>query len=166
MDAILQINWREVFVPSMGLLEVMLRGTIIYIVLFVLLRLLRRDTGEMGVADVLLTVLIADAAQNGMASEYKSVTEGIVLVATIGFWNYTLDWLSFHVPLLQKFIHPAPLPLIKNGKLLARNLRRELISKEELMSQLREAGVEKVEEVKQCCLEGDGRLSVVKMGKD
>lgn len=165
METLWEFNWRDIFVPSGSLVEIMLRGTIIYLALFVLMRLLRRDTGELGVADVLLTVLIADAAQNGMSSEYKSVTEGIVLVATIGFWNYAIDWTAFHVPALQKIIHPPPLPLIKNGKLIARNLRRELISKEELMSQLREEGVEKIEEVKRCCLEGDGRLSIVEMDK-
>jgi uncharacterized membrane protein YcaP (DUF421 family) len=55
-------------------LEIVLRGTIIYLVLFVLLRLLRRGTGAVAVTDILLIVLIADASQNGMAGEYKSVT--------------------------------------------------------------------------------------------
>lgn len=162
METLLRIDWRTMFVPSLSLLEIVARGTIIYLTLFVLLRLLRRESGELGVADVLLTVLIADAAQNGMSSEYRSITEGIVLVSTICFWSYALDYLGFHVPAVQRLLHPPPLALIKHGKIDARNLRRELISKEELMSQLREAGVESVEEVKRCCLEGDGRMSIVK----
>jgi hypothetical protein len=43
---------------------------------------------------VLVVVLIADAAQNAMASEYKSITEGLILVTTIVFWDYFLDWLG------------------------------------------------------------------------
>jgi uncharacterized membrane protein YcaP (DUF421 family) len=34
----------------------------------------------------------------------------------------------------------------------------------DLMEQLREQGVEHVKEVKYCCLEGDGRMSVIKYG--
>jgi hypothetical protein len=33
-------------------------------------------------ADILIMVIIADAAQNGMAGEYRSVSEGAILVAT------------------------------------------------------------------------------------
>lgn len=85
MDIFFQIDWKSVFIPSVGILEIVLRGTIIYLVLFVLLRLLRRGTGAVAVTDILLIVLIADASQNGMAGEYKSVTGGLVLVATIFF---------------------------------------------------------------------------------
>jgi len=40
-------------------------------------------------------LLIADAAQNGMASDYKSITDGVILVTTIIGWEYILDWLGF-----------------------------------------------------------------------
>ena len=52
--------------------------------------------------------------------------------------------------------------MIQDEKLNARNLRRELRSRSESMSQLREAGVESMEEVKRCCLGGDGSPSIVK----
>mgnify|MGYP000975267658 CR=1 FL=1 len=65
MDILFQIDWRSVFVPSVGILEIIVRGTIIYLMLFVLLRVLRREAGSLGITDVLVIVLIADAAQNG-----------------------------------------------------------------------------------------------------
>ena len=61
MDKIFQINWDSVFVPTVSLLEIVLRGTVVYLMIFVLLRLLRREAGSLG---------IADAAQNAMSSEY------------------------------------------------------------------------------------------------
>jgi uncharacterized membrane protein YcaP (DUF421 family) len=57
-----------------------------YLALFVMLRVFRRQTGSIGAADLLVLLLIADAAQNGMACDYKSVTDGLVLVATIVGW--------------------------------------------------------------------------------
>lgn len=163
MDKIFSPDWQSVFVPSTSLLEIVVRGTLVYLLLFVFLRfLLKRQSGMIGIADLLVVVLIADAAQNAMGSEYKSVTEGALLVATIIFWDYLLDWVGFRFPLLGRLLHPPPLALVENGRMNRRNMRREMISEQELMSQLREQGVEDVSEVKRACLEGDGRVSVIK----
>ena len=162
MDTLLQIDWKSVFVPAVSPLEIVLRGTFVYLLLFFVLRVLRREAGALGISDLLVVVLIADAAQNAMASEYKSVTEGAVLVGTIVAWDYALDWLGYRFPALGRLLRPAPLPLIKDGRVLRQNLRKEMITTEELMGQLREQGVESVGEVKRCRLEGDGHVSVIK----
>lgn len=162
MDTLLQIDWKAIFVPTVSLLEIVLRGTLVYLILFFVLRVMRREAGALGISDLLVVVIIADAAQNAMSSEYKSVTEGAVLVGTIVAWDFLLDWLGFRFPAVQRLLRPAPLPLIEDGRVLRRNLRQEMITSEELMSLLREEGVESVEEVKVCRLEGDGHFSVIK----
>ena len=73
-----------------------------YLFLFLLFRVVvRRRVGAIGMADILILVIIADAAQNAMSGEYKSVTEGAILVGTIIFWNVAIDWLNFRVPALR-----------------------------------------------------------------
>jgi uncharacterized membrane protein YcaP (DUF421 family) len=161
MEGILQIDFRSIFVPSLHLAEVVLRGTVVYLFLFIILRVLRREAGAVSIADLLVVVLIADAAQNAMASEYKSITEGAVLIATIASWDYFLDWLSYRFPWFHRLVAPAPLPLIKDGRILKKHLRQELITEEELLSQLRQQGVQNLAEVKRCYLEGDGHFSVI-----
>jgi len=49
--------------------------------------ILKRQTGTLGMTDLLLITLLADASQNVMAGDYKSIPDGFVLVATIIFWN-------------------------------------------------------------------------------
>ena len=67
-----------------------------YLGLFVIMRFMaRRQAGHFGPADLLVIVLIADAAQNGLGKEYSSVTEGLALVLTIVGWEYLLDWLAW-----------------------------------------------------------------------
>lgn len=157
------IDWRGIFVPDTPLLEIVIRGSLVYLALVVLLRvILRRQSGTVGVTDLLVVVLIADAAQNAMADDYRSVPDGIVLVATIIGWSYLLDWFGYRVPLIQRFVHPDPLPLVKDGRILRHNLRKELITLGELMSQLREQGLASLEEVGEAHMEGDGRISFVK----
>src|ERR1044071_5411641 len=136
------MDWKSVFALDVPWFEIVLRGSIIYISLFILLRVvLKRQAGSLGMTDLLLITLIADASQNAMAGEYKSLPDGIVLVATIVFWSYALDWLSFKFPRLQRLIEPSPLPLIKDGRILRRNMRRELITDVDLKGQLREQGI-------------------------
>lgn len=155
------IDLAAIFIPKLNLFELVIRGTLVYLVLFFLLRLFRRNSGNIGIADLLVIVIIADAAQNAMGSKYESVTEGVVLVGTILFWNFMLDWLPYHFPSIKRLIEPAPLLLIKDGRLMHRNLRVEMITKDELQAQIREQGLEKFEQVKICYLEGDGKISVV-----
>jgi uncharacterized membrane protein YcaP (DUF421 family) len=161
MDTISQIDWQSVFIPSLHIGEIILRGTVVYLFLFILLRLLRRGAGAIGISDLLVVVLIADAAQNAMASEYKSITEGLILVTTIVFWDYFLDWLGYKFPRFRRLLRPAPLLLIKDGRIESHNLSREMITEEELIEQLREHGVESVEQVKESHIEGDGHISVI-----
>lgn len=161
MEGLLQIDFRSIFVPSLHLAEVVLRGTIVYLFLFVILRILRREAGAVSIADLLLVVLVADAAQNAMASEYKSITEGAVLIGTIALWDYFLDWIGYRFPWFYRLLNPAPLPLVRDGKIMRKHLRQELITEEELLSHLRQQGVENLGEVKRCYLEGDGHFSVI-----
>lgn len=57
-----------------------------------------RQIAAMGIADLLVVILFANAAQNAMSSDYTAITDGIILVLTIIFWNYLLNWLSYKFP--------------------------------------------------------------------
>jgi len=156
------MDWKQILVPSGSLLELVVRGTLIYLSLFVILRvMLNRQSGGIGISDLLLVMLIANAAQNAISADYHSVTEGVVLVITIVFWSYALDWLGYRFPRFQRFLRPPPLLLVKDGQVLPRNLRRELITEDELMSQLRQQGIDDVARIKEAFMESDGRISAV-----
>jgi uncharacterized membrane protein YcaP (DUF421 family) len=160
------MDWKSIFLLDVPLLEVILRGSAMYIALFILLRVvLKRQTGSLGVTDLLLITLIADASQNGMAGEYRSLPAGIVLVATIIFWSYAFDWLGYRFPRFGRLIESPPLLLIENGNLLRRNMRRELITEEELIGQLRLQGLEDFKQVKKAHMEGDGKISFIPFEK-
>ena len=143
--------------------ELILRGSLIYWFLFFILRfVLRRDAGSLGLADILMIVLIADASQNGMSGEYKSVGEGMILVGTIVAWNYFFDWMSYRYRWFARFSEPRVVPLVRHGSVLGENLRREMLTLDELKSQLREGGVESIRDVKHARLESDGHISIIK----
>jgi uncharacterized membrane protein YcaP (DUF421 family) len=163
MDQLITLDWEGMFGLSLPLAEIVIRGSAMYWFLFVVFRfIIRRDIGAVGIADVLVLVIVADASQNAMAGEYTSITDGMVLVATLIGWNVLLDWLSYRFPAFRRFAAPEPIRLIWKGRVLSRNLRRELISDEELWAKLREAGVESLDEVREAFMESDGQISIIK----
>ena len=88
-----------------------------------------------------------------------------MLVATVLFWSYAIEYLTRRFPAFERFFQPPPLLLIENGRMLPRNMRTELITKDELMTHLREEGIGDIAEVEQACIEPDGMISVIKKGK-
>ena len=157
------LDWGELFGLSVPPLELVVRGTALYLFLLVLFRVvIKRRVGAIGMADILVLVIISDASQNAMAGEYKTVTDGFILIVTIIFWNVAFDWACFRFPRLQRLLEPPPLLLIEDGRLLWRNLRVEFISESELMSKLRENGVEDPAEVQKAYLEPNGQVTVLK----
>lgn len=159
----LNLDWASILVPQKPLLEIIVRGTLIYLGLFILLRLmLKRQSSGLSMTDILLVVLLADAAQNGMADDYRSVPEGLLLVATLVFWSYALDWLEFYWPAFGRLITPAPLPLIRKGVMQRQAMRSELVSVEELRSAMRKAGIESLSDVKEAFMEPDGHITMIR----
>lgn len=163
MDNLMAVDWAGLFNFSVPVLETVIRGTVVYWFLFVIFRfVIRRDVGAVGLADVLILVVVADASQNAMAGEYTSISDGLVLVSTLIGWNVLFDWLSYRFLWFRRIADSSALCLVKNGRVQRRNMRREMITDEELWSKLRQAGVESLEEVKAAYLEHDGEVSVIK----
>lgn len=149
--------------PTVPLLEIFLRGTVVYLLLFTVMRImLRRVGGSFQLADILMVALIAAAAQNAMARDHHSVTDGMILIMTLVFWSYSLDWLGHRFPRFQHFYNPPPLPLVRDGQMMRHNMRLELLTEDELMSQLRRCGIHDLSEVKEAFIEGDGSISVTR----
>src|SRR5687767_12387756 len=127
--AMFTLDWRDIFMPGDSILATIVRGSLVYLTLLLLMRFfLRREVGAVGISDILVVVLIADAVQNAMAVNHKSVVDGVILAATIVGWDYGLDRLGYRFPALHRFLRPPPVPLIKDGKMLRQNMRRELIT--------------------------------------
>lgn len=155
------IDWTTLFVPQNSILEVIARGTCIYLLLFVVLRFfMNRQAGAIGIPDLLVVVLIVEATTDALGRN-ESVTEAALLVVTVMGWSYFLQWLGWRFPALEFIISSPKVKLIENGKVLRRNMRRELVTDEELASMLRSQGIESVDKVKAAFIEGSGDISVI-----
>lgn len=161
----MDVDWGTVFLPGTPILEIVVRGTAVYLALFILLRfVVKREVGSLGLTDILMIVLLADAAQNAMGDDYRSISDGLLLVATIVFWSSALDWVAYRSPLLRRLLRPRAVQIIRDGRILRKNLEREKVSEEELIGELRTHGCDDIGKVRAAYIESDGMISVISRG--
>lgn len=154
----------SVFEFTMPVVELFVRGSVMFWFLVLVFRIvLRRDVGSMGITDFLFVVLLGDAAQNGMIGDATSASDCIVLISTLVFWNVLIDWLTWRFPAVERLYAARRLCLVRNGRRNRRNMRREFISDGELMSKVREEGLEDLSRVKLMYLESDGEISLIRL---
>jgi len=156
----LQLDLESVFEMTAPVLEVVIRGSLIYLGVVILVRVVgQRETGSLSIPDLIVVVLISEAVSNGFAANDDSLTTGFILVLTILAWSVVLDALAYRFPWFRKIMKPAKRPLIQDGELNKRLMRRELLTRAEVDAQLRLQGIEDVADVERAYLEPSGQIS-------
>ncbi len=155
------IDFEALFVIEGSVLETIVRSTILYFGILFLMRILpRRTGGELAMMDLIFVLLIAEAATHSIG-DYTSITEGFIAIGTLMTWDYLVNWLSFHIPMVERMFSAPPVQIIKRGKILRRNMRSEYITEEELEENIRKKGLEDISQVKHAFVEGDGKITIV-----
>ncbi len=160
-------DWGEVFSPSAHILETFVRGSVMYLVIFMLMRIAgQREGGVHSLSDLLVIVLVAQAASTGMVGDTSGIMDSVVLIATILFWSVAVDAAAFRWPALRRVLASKPSPLIRDGVINERALRREFMDHDELMGELRLHGIDDVRKVSRAYLETNGMVSVIRRADD
>lgn len=120
----------------------------------------RRSGGELAMMNLIFALLIVNAASHALG-DYTSLTNGIILIITIIGCNFFANVLSYRIPFFEHLVSAPPLQIIRNGQLLRHNMRREFLTEGELMSYLRQRGIEDIKEVKSAYVEGEGKITVI-----
>lgn len=166
MDYLLKLDWSNTFAPQLTLPEVLVRGTVVYFALLALLRVIPKwQAGPGSIASMLFVVLLGGLAADAVKGHAESVTDVLLLIATVMVWVVVVDWLSHRFPWVRRLAQDSPTRLIRDGRVLRKNLRREMISEEDLKTQLRHQDVDDISSVLEAYLEADGSISVVKKEK-
>src|SRR5690606_34090527 len=156
-----ELQVADIFVLENSLLELLVRGTILYFAFLVIMRFIpRRTTGDVAMMDLVFLLLIVEAAAHGVG-QFSSITDGIVLIVVLIGWNYIMNFLSYRLPVVERLITQSPLPVVRNGEMVRRNMRREFLTEEELMHSLRRQGFDDIKDVKEAYLEGEGDVTAI-----
>lgn len=156
------MDWNTILLPSAPVLGLIVRGSLTFLALMMLFRLVgRREAGGLGMTDLLVVVLVADAAGAGMTSETETVADGLVLTVTMLFWSVALDAAAYRWPGFARVVKARPRPLIRDGRFNLRLMRREFMSEEEARAQLRLHGISDPSLISRAYLEPNGMVSII-----
>lgn len=144
-------------------MDVVLRASAIFILLYVLLRLYgKRQLGQMTPFEFVALVVIGDFVQQAITHNDFSVTGGVLAVATFGFWSLVLGWVSYRSDTMRRLLEGEPRILIREGRMLDKVLERDKVTEAEVLSEMRLAGIARIDEVEWGILEPSGKISFLK----
>ncbi|MBQ8910002.1 MAG: DUF421 domain-containing protein [Oscillospiraceae bacterium] len=143
------------------MLNIFARGVLLYLVLIAGIRFLgKRQLGQLEPSEVAVTMLVADLASIPMQDENISITSGLIPIAAVLGTELLLSFLSMRSVKLRKLLCGKPVILMENGRFLQDNMRKNRVTLDELISQLREKDVLDPATVQYAILETGGNLSV------
>ena len=149
------------FVMAVPLLEKILRPILVYLALVVLLRIFgKRELAQLNPFDLVVLLSLSNTVQNAIIGNDNSVSGGLVGAFTLLAVNYLLVRFLFKHRRLDQIVEGKPTTLIEGGKVLQKNLAKELLSHSELLTVLHRQGFDDVNEVEQCVLEPSGTFAV------
>ena len=153
----------DLFELAMPWWQFPLRAVLIYVALLVLIRLSgKRTVGEFTPFDLVLMILLGNAAQNAMIGTDTSLLGGLIVVVTLLLLNAVLARVTARNARLERLVEGSPVVLIRDGTVFKAALRRENVASEDLAEALRQGGCQDAGEVALAVLETDGQISVVK----
>jgi uncharacterized membrane protein YcaP (DUF421 family) len=154
--------WHNLFVPELSVAEKILRPVLVYLFLVVVVRLAgRRELAQLNSFDLIVLLMLANTVQNATIGNDNSMVGGLIGVTALLLANYLVVRFLYRHPRLDHLLEGGPTVLIRDGRVLPRNLAREAISEEELMEAIRKQGLGSAAEVADAVLETGGAISVV-----
>ncbi|MFN8284274.1 MAG: DUF421 domain-containing protein [Chitinophagales bacterium] len=144
------------------LLDVAGRSAVVYVFMIVAFRIFgKRELSQLSIADLVLIVLISNAVQNAMVGENTSLLGGLTAATVLFSLNLLLGFLMYRFKAIRILVQSEPVTLVYDGKILKQNMKKVLMSDDELYSAIREHGIKDCKDVKLAVLEVDGNISVI-----
>jgi uncharacterized membrane protein YcaP (DUF421 family) len=144
-------------------MDTVLRALVTYVALLVIFRIAgRRTLSHMTTFDLVLTLIISEAVQQGMVDDDHSMTAALLLVITLVGADIFVSVVKFHWNIAEKVVDGSPILLVQDGKLHMERLTKERIDVGDILSAARERhGLERFSQIKHAILEKSGEISIV-----
>jgi uncharacterized membrane protein YcaP (DUF421 family) len=153
--------WNDMFVIGLPILEKIIRPILVYLALVVLLRIFgKRELAQLNPFDLVVLLSLSNTVQNAIIGNDNSITGGVIGAVTLLATNYLVVRFLFKHRRLDQLVEGKSTTLIERGKILQKNLAKELLSHSELLTVLHRQGFDDVDEVEQCVLEPSGTFAV------
>ena len=139
----------------------MVKTFVLYFIIVFAYRIMgKKEVGQLNIIDLIVSLLIAELAALSIEKNDVSIMMSIVPIFTLVFIQVILSFISLKSDWFRKFLDGNPSVIIQDGKLKFSEMSKLRYSLDDLVTQLREKGIDSIENVNYAVLENDGKLSV------
>lgn len=144
------------------MLTILIRTAILYIILMSIMRLMgKRQLGELEISELVTTLLFSEIASLPIADQSIPILYAVIPLITILTIEISLSVILLKCPILKNIASSRPSVLIRHGHLDQKELERVRISIDELISEIRQAGIALPDDVDYAILEQNGKISII-----
>jgi uncharacterized membrane protein YcaP (DUF421 family) len=145
----------------MGAGEFVARAILVYVFVFLLLRLIgKKHVGEMAPFDLVVLLIMSECVQGALTANDTSVTGGAIAAATLFGTSQLVGYVSWRSKKASRLLEGTPRVLVRNGRVSDEVLAEEQITHSELVEALRKAGCTSITSVRYAVLENDGNITI------
>lgn len=144
-------------------MDPVLRGLAIYIALLIIFRISgKRTLAQITTFDFVLLLIVSEATQQGLLGDDFSVTNAIVVVATLVGADITMSFLKEKSTRFARVADGLPVVVLQDGQPIEHRMRRARLDQDDILASGREThGIERLDQIKYAVLEPSGSISVV-----
>jgi uncharacterized membrane protein YcaP (DUF421 family) len=151
------------FHMSMGFWEHVIRAAVVYIFLFILLRLVgKKHVGDLAPFDLVVLLILSETVQNAMIGDDNSLIGGLVSAATLIALVHAMGYVSSASKRAERFIEGTPKILVRHGHRRPDVMREQQVSISELVEAMRREGLTNITNIHAAVLENDGKISIIR----
>lgn len=137
-------------------------ASISYVVLFIFVRIAgKRSLAKLNAFDFIVTITLGSTLSS-MILVQVPIAEGALALFVILILQFLIAKMAKESQVMEKVINSSPTILFYDGKFLEDNMSKEVVTKEEIYSQIRKFRIERMSDVKAVVMELTGEITVVK----
>lgn len=141
---------------------IFIRTLIVYTLLLIIIRLMgKRQIGQLEVTDFVTTLLVSEIATLPIEDPDLPISNALIPMITLLTFEVVSSTLLSRTPRLKNLFSARPGYLIRRGRLDQKEMLKNRISPDELMSELRQCGYTELSEVAYAIIEQDGKMTVI-----
>jgi len=145
-------------------MDIVVRATAAYFFILLLMRVVgRRELSTLEPFDLIMLVVIGDLIQQGVTQNDFSVVGLLIAGGTIAVLQMAVSWVGFRSPTkVGVVIEGEPMVLVAGGRWIEKNLRRERLTEDEVLSDARRDSISQLDQIEWAILETGGEITFIK----
>ncbi len=148
------------------MIAIIIRTFIIYVAVAVCVRLMgKRQLGQLQPGELVVTFIISEIAASPITDANVPVINTIVPLFLLVSFEIFSSLISRKSVTFRYICDGRPVPIIKNGKIVQKNLKKLRLTVDDILAGLRQKNIFDLEEIEYAVVETNGMLSILQKRK-